>query len=190
MLGDTDDSIDAHVADTIAAGRRAVRPGRRRSIVADGYRRRRRMLDDGAVFDEAAPRPGRYPRGRALARRVVHSGGDATGAEVQRALVTTPRRPWISAPYHVALADSAGTGGAVTGVQVLNEDGLGSCTPRRWSSRPAASASCTQATTNPEGRPATASRWPCGPGVPISDIEFIQFHPTMLFDGNAADAVR
>ena len=58
MLPDTDDSIEAHVADTLAAGRRTVRPG-------GGHVDRRptdtaavaELVDDGARFDEAAPGP-------------------------------------------------------------------------------------------------------------------------------------
>src|SRR6201991_3546698 len=87
VLPDTDDSIDAHVADTIAAGAGLCDPDAVRSIVSDGYRAVAELVDDGARFDEAEPghwaltREGGHSR-----RRIIHAGGDATGAEVQRAL--------------------------------------------------------------------------------------------------------
>ena len=84
---DDGDSIDAHVADTVAAGGGLCDPDAVRSIVADGYRAVAELVADGARFDESAP--GRWAltrEGGHTRRRIIHSGGDATGAEVQRAL--------------------------------------------------------------------------------------------------------
>ncbi len=87
VLPDTDDSIDAHVADTMAAGAGLCDPDAVRSIVADGYRAVVELVDDGARFDEAEPGQWSLTReGGHSRRRIIHSGGDATGAEVQRAL--------------------------------------------------------------------------------------------------------
>ena len=55
VLPDTDDSIDAHVADTITAGAGLCDADAVRSIVSDGYRAIRELVDDGARFDEAEP---------------------------------------------------------------------------------------------------------------------------------------
>ncbi len=41
------------------------------------------------------------------------------------------------------------------------------------------------ATTNPEGSTGDGVALALWAGVPVSDLEFIQFHPTMLFDGHA-----
>ena len=87
VLPDNDDSVDAHVADTLAAGAGMCDPDAVYSIVADGYRAVTELVGDGARFDEAAP--GRWAltrEGGHSRRRIVHAGGDATGAEVQRAL--------------------------------------------------------------------------------------------------------
>lgn len=56
---DDADSVDAHVADTLAAGGGLCDPEAVRSIVADGYRGVRDLVDDGARFDEATPAAGR-----------------------------------------------------------------------------------------------------------------------------------
>jgi L-aspartate oxidase len=55
VLPDNDDSVDAHVADTIAAGAGLCDPAAVRSIVADGYRAVAELVDDGAHFDESEP---------------------------------------------------------------------------------------------------------------------------------------
>ncbi|OBA90646.1 L-aspartate oxidase [Mycobacteriaceae bacterium 1482268.1] len=184
VLPDTDDSIDAHVADTIAAGAGLCDPDAVRSIVADGYRAVRELVDDGAHFDEAEP--GRWSltrEGGHSRRRIIHAGGDATGAEVQRALDHATKTLDIRR-NHVAL-QILQADGAVTGVHVLNDDGPGIVHARSVVLATGGLGHLYSATTNPEGSTGDGVALALWAGVPISDIEFIQFHPTMLFDGHA-----
>ncbi len=184
VLPDTDDSIDAHVADTVAAGAGLCDPQAVRSIVSDGYRAVRELVDDGARFDEAEP--GRWSltrEGGHSRRRIIHSGGDATGAEVQRALDHAAATLDIRR-NHVAL-DILHADGAVTGVHVLNEDGPGIVHAPSVILATGGLGHLYSATTNPEGSTGDGVALALSAGVPISDIEFIQFHPTMLFDGDA-----
>jgi L-aspartate oxidase len=184
VLPDTDDSIDAHVADTIAAGAGLCDPRAVRSIVSDGYRAVRELVDDGARFDEAEP--GRWSltrEGGHSRRRIIHSGGDATGAEVQRALNHAAATLDIRR-NHVALS-VLHSGGAVTGVHVLNDDGEGIISAPSVVLATGGLGHLYSATTNPEGSTGDGVALALWAGVPVSDIEFIQFHPTMLFDGNA-----
>jgi L-aspartate oxidase len=184
VLPDTDDSIDAHVADTIAAGAGLCDPNAVSSIVSDGYRAVRDLVDDGARFDETEPghwsltREGGHSR-----RRIIHSGGDATGAEVQRALDKAAATLDIRR-NHVAL-EVLHAEGAVTGVHVLNDDGPGIVHAPSVILATGGLGHLFSATTNPEGSTGDGVALALWAGVPISDIEFIQFHPTMLFDGNA-----
>jgi len=184
VLPDTDDSIDAHVADTIAAGAGLCDPDAVSSIVSDGYRAVRELVDDGARFDEAEP--GRWSltrEGGHSRRRIIHSGGDATGAEVQRALDNAAATLDIRR-NHVAL-EVLHLDGAVTGVHVLNEDGPGVVHAPSVILATGGLGHLFSATTNPEGSTGDGVALALWAGVPVSDIEFIQFHPTMLFDGNA-----
>ncbi|MFY9920664.1 MAG: L-aspartate oxidase [Mycobacterium sp.] len=185
VLPDTDDSIDAHVADTIAAGAGLCDPDAVRSIVSDGYRAVRELVDDGARFDEAEP--GRWSltrEGGHSRRRIIHSGGDATGAEVQRALDHAAATLDIRR-HHVAL-QILQTDDAVSGVHVLNEDGTGIVHAPSVVLATGGLGHLYSATTNPEGSTGDGVALALWAGVPISDIEFIQFHPTMLFDGHAS----
>ncbi|HEY4928542.1 MAG TPA: FAD-dependent oxidoreductase, partial [Acidimicrobiales bacterium] len=92
VLGGDEDSTDLHLADTLAAGAGLCDAEAVRVLVDEGPTRVNELIAMGAVFD-------RQPGGAlALARegghstaRVVHAGGAATGAEVERALVDATR---------------------------------------------------------------------------------------------------
>jgi L-aspartate oxidase len=184
VLPDTDDSIDQHVADTLAAGAGLCDPDAVRSIVADGYRAVAQLVDDGARFDEDAQ--GRWSltrEGGHSKRRIIHAGGDATGAEVQRALDNAAAALDIRR-NHVAL-ELLHAYGAMTGVLVLNDDGLGIVHAPSVVLATGGLGHLYSATTNPEGSTGDGVALAMWAGVPISDLEFIQFHPTMLFDDEA-----
>ena len=87
VLPFTDDTVEAHVRDTVIAGAGLCDEDAVRSIVADGYQAVADLIADGARFDESAPGQWALTReGGHSRRRIMHAGGDATGAEVQRAL--------------------------------------------------------------------------------------------------------
>jgi L-aspartate oxidase len=174
------DSVDDHVADTLAAGAGMCDPDAVYSIVADGYRAVSELVGDGARFDESVP--GRWAltrEGGHSRRRIVHAGGDATGAEVQRALDHAAGVLDIRTS-HVAMR-VLHDGTAVTGVSVGNPDGIGVV------SAPSVILACGglghlyNATTNPDGSTGDGIALALWAGVSVSDLEFIQFHPTMLY---------
>ena len=184
VLPDTDDSVDAHVADTLAAGAGLCDPYAVRSIVADGYRAVAELVDDGAHFDETAPGQWALTReGGHSRRRIIHAGGDATGAEVQRALDRAASQLDIRRG-HVAL-ELLRDGEAVTGVLVLNEDGPGVVHAPSVILATGGLGHLYAATTNPEGSTGDGVALAMWAGLAVSDLEFIQFHPTMLYDGHA-----
>jgi L-aspartate oxidase len=183
-LREDGDSVDAHVADTLAAGAGLCDPEAVRSIVADGYRAVAELVDDGARFDESAPGQWSLTReGGHSRRRIIHSGGDATGAEVQRALDHAAALLDIRR-NHVAL-ELLHDDGAVTGVLVLTADGLGVVHAPSVILATGGLGHLYAATTNPEGSTGDGIALAMWAGLPVGDLEFIQFHPTMLFDGHA-----
>lgn len=181
---DNEDSIDAHVADTVAAGAGMCDPDAVYSIVADGYRAVTELVGAGARFDEsgsgrwALTREGGHSR-----RRIVHAGGDATGAEVQRTLDRASGALDIR-PSHVAL-QVLHDGTAVNGVLVANPDGLGVISAPAVIVATGGLGHLYSATTNPIGCTADGIALGLWAGVAVSDMEFIQFHPTMLFGSGA-----
>ena len=181
VLPHTDDSVDAHVRDTLAAGAGLCDPDAVRSIVADGYRAVADLVDDGARFDESAPGQWALTReGGHSRRRIIHAGGDATGAEVQRALDHAAATLDIRR-NHVAL-QILHDGSAVTGVLVRNADGLGIVHAPSVILATGGLGHLYRATTNPEGSTGDGIALALWAGVGVTDLEFVQFHPTMLFD--------
>lgn len=182
VLPDNDDSVDAHVADTLAAGAGLCDAEAVRSIVADGYRAVAELISAGAHFDEGAP--GRWAltrEGGHTRRRIIHAGGDATGAEVQRALDHAASALDIRR-NHVAL-DLIVDEGAIAGVTVLSDDGLGAIYAPSVILATGGLGHLYSATTNPDGSTGDGVALAMWAGLPVSDLEFIQFHPTMLHTG-------
>lgn len=183
VLPDTEDSVEAHVADTVAAGGGLCDPDAVRSIVAAGYDAVAHLVADGAQFDETVPGHWALTReGGHTRRRIIHAGGDATGAEVQRALDSAAATLDIRRD-HVAcevLHDDA----TVTGVLVRNEDGPGIIHAPSVVLATGGLGHVYAATTNPSGSTGDGIALALWAGVPVRDIEFVQFHPTMLYAEN------
>ncbi|KXW74968.1 L-aspartate oxidase, partial [Mycolicibacterium phlei DSM 43071] len=183
-LHEDGDSIERHVADTVAAGGGLCDVDAVRSIVSDGYRAVRDLVADGARFDEAAPGSWALTReGGHSRRRIIHAGGDSTGAEVQRALNAAAAGLDIR-HNHVAV-EILHEAGAVTGVLVLNADGPGVVHAPSVILATGGLGHLYSATTNPDGSTGDGVALAMWAGLPVSDVEFIQFHPTMLYDGHA-----
>jgi L-aspartate oxidase len=180
VLPDNDDSVEHHVADTLAAGAGMCDSDAVYSIVADGYRAVSELVGDGAHFDESAPGQWALTReGGHSRRRIVHAGGDATGAEVQRALDHASQLLEIRTS-HVAVR-VLHDGAAVHGVSVVNPDGLGIISAPSVILASGGLGHLYRATTNPEGSTGDGIALALWAGVAVSDLEFIQFHPTMLY---------
>lgn len=182
VLPETDDSVDAHVADTLAAGAGLCDADAVTSIVADGYRAVTELVSNGARFDTAGGRWALTREGGHSRRRIVHAGGDATGAEVQRVLDHAAATLDIRTE-HVVLQLLHG-GDVVTGVLAANPDGIGIVRAPSVILATGGLGHLYAATTNPNGSTGDGIALALWAGVAVSDIEFIQFHPTMLFDGN------
>ena len=188
VLPDTDDSVDAHVADTLAAGAGLCDPDAVTSIVADGYRAVTELVSDGARFDRSATGDWALSReGGHSRRRIVHAGGDATGAEVQRALDHVAGALDIRTDHAaLRLLHDAGSGrDAVTGVLVANRHGIGIVHAASVVLATGGLGHLYGATTNPVGSTGDGVALALWAGVAVSDIEFIQFHPTMLYSADA-----
>src|SRR2546425_2173730 len=92
LPGDADDSIERHVADTLTAGAGLSEELAARAILTDGPEAITALLESGANFDMTAQgRLARTVEGGHSAHRVIHAGGDATGAEIERTLLAAAR---------------------------------------------------------------------------------------------------
>lgn len=182
------DTVDAHVADTLTAGAGLCDADAVDSILRDGPAAVARLRARGAVFD---PGPGgrlaRTREGGHSAFRVVHAGGDATGAEVERALVAAAGdRGLALLTGHVAVDAVRDERGHVTGLAVLDDHGRPGVL--RAPAVLLASGGYGQlysSTTNPETSTGDGIALALRAGATAADLEFVQFHPTVLYDGPA-----
>jgi L-aspartate oxidase len=189
VLGDVPgDSVAAHVQDTRTAGAGLCDAAAVASIIADGPPAVARLRARGAAFDPAADgRLARTREGGHSAFRVVHAGGDATGAEIERALVAAVadrRLPLLTG--HVAVDALRTEDGRITGLAVLDDQGRPGVL--RAPAVLLASGGYGQlyaSTTNPDTATGDGVALALRAGALASDLEFVQFHPTVLYDGPA-----
>lgn len=179
VLGE-DDSPGGHWADTMTAGAGLCDPEAVRVLVEEGAAAVMRLQRLGTRFDLEAGALARTLEGGHSRPRIVHAGGDATGAEVERALIEAVR-----GAAHVALAERTflldlvaeeGSTGAVlwsgggprlvrAGAVVLASGGAG----QLYAS-----------TTNPALSTGDGIAAALRAGAALADLEFVQFHPTAL----------
>lgn len=187
------DTVAAHVTDTLTAGAGLCDGEAVGAVLADGPGAVSGLRDLGAVFD-AGPdgRLARTREGGHTAFRVVHAGGDATGAEVERALLAATRRGGVAVlEGHVAVDVARTATGAVGGLLVLDAHGVPGLV--RAPAVLLASGGVGQlyrATSNPEEATADGLALALRAGATLADLEFVQFHPTVLFTGSGAHGRR
>jgi len=179
---DPADSTDLHLADTLRAGAGLCDERAVRVLVEEGPERVRELIDLGARFDR---RPG---GALALARegghsmaRVVHAGGAATGAEVERTLVEAASATVPSVLERWFALDLVIEGGRCAGVTAL--DPSGRVVTIRATHTVLATGGAGRlfaVTTNPAESTADGIAMAIRAGVTVADVEFMQFHPTAL----------
>ncbi len=183
VLGGDEDSTDLHLADTLDAGAGLCDVGAVRVLVDEGPTRVEELIALGARFDREASGSLSLAREGGHSRpRVVHAGGAATGAEVERALVAAT----VSGASAVlerwfALDLLVGEDGRCEGVVALAPDG--SLTRVLASHVVLATGGVGQlyaVTTNPAEATGDGIAMALRSGVPVADVEFVQFHPTAL----------
>jgi L-aspartate oxidase len=193
---DPADTPAAHAADTLTAGVGLGDPAAVDILVAEGPARVRELIRWGTEFDrDAAGRLLLTREGGHHANRIAHAGGDATGAEVQRALHRAVRRdPWIRLVEHALvldlLRDAAGRACGVT-LHVLGEgtvDGVGAVLARAVVVATGGMGQVFATTTNPVVSTGDGVAMALRAGAAVTDVEFVQFHPTALYLGGAATA--
>jgi L-aspartate oxidase len=206
-----DDSVDEHVADTLRAGAGLNILEAVEVLCAEGPDRIHDLIRFGVEFDRDASDPSgaRLARGLEAAHsraRVLHAGGDATGAVIERALVAAVRAAGVEIMENTFLADLAVDGGRVVGIDVVDVAVARTATaappPALVRRRIAADAVILASggagqlflhTTNPEVATGDGAAAAWRAGAQLADVEFYQFHPTALaLPGNflVSEAVR
>jgi L-aspartate oxidase len=186
-----DDSPEQHLQDTLTAGAGICDAEAVRVLVTEGPPQVRALIAFGAAFDTdtdggiALTREGGHHRDR-----VLHAGGDATGAEVSRALVAAVHAADdIEVIQHAIvldlLTDTTGRAAGLT-LHVLGEgqrDGVGAVLARAVVLATGGMGHVFASTTNPPVSTGDGVALALRAGAAVSDLEFVQFHPTALWLG-------
>ncbi|MFO0837936.1 MAG: L-aspartate oxidase [Phycisphaerae bacterium] len=185
------DSPERHAADTLEVSCGLGHESVIRDVVGDAPRRIGELIDWGAQFDRTRDQIVLGLEGGHSAARIVHSHGDATGHEIARVLLGRARgHPRIRIFENCFAIDLLTFDGQVVGVvtrhtkyghqmfwattTILATGGLG----RVY-----------RETTNPPIATGDGLGMAFRAGVPLRDMEMVQFHPTTLYVAGAARAL-
>lgn len=189
-----DDSPEEHLQDTLVAGAGLCDVAAVRALVTEGPDAVRALIAWGAAFD-------RHPDGALsltregghLRDRIAHAGGDATGAEVSRALVAAVAQDPGIELIEDALAldllrDSTGAAQGVS-LHVMGRgtrDGVGAALAPIVILATGGFGQVFAQTTNPAVATGDGVALALRAGAEVADLEFVQFHPTVLWLGPKA----
>jgi L-aspartate oxidase len=179
-----DDSPELHLQDTIAAGAGLVNEDAARVLVNEGPERVLELLQWGVRFDRDADGKLAFTREGAHSRnRVLHANGDLTGREIGRALHQHARGlSNIHFGEFGFTRDLLVQDGRVVGVELLREDGRTQAVTARAVLLATGGAGMVFAnTTNPDVATSDGAAMAWRAGAELSDMEFLQFHPTALY---------
>jgi L-aspartate oxidase len=190
-----DDSPLAHEKDTLVAGAGLCDSEAVRVLVTEGPDAVRTLIARGAKFDlEASGEMSLTREGGHLQNRIIHAGGDATGAEVERALIAAINSdPKIELIEHALVLDALkDKDGAVCGVTLHvigagSRDGVGQARARAVVLATGGLGQVFAQTTNPSVSTGDGVALALRAGAAVADVEFIQFHPTVLWLGENSE---
>ena len=182
VLAGDPDSTDLHLADTLSAGADLCDVDAVRVLVAEGPSRVNELIAMGAMFDR--DREGRLQLAREGGHslpRIVHAGGAATGAEIERALVEEVRETAVACWEQWFALDLLVDGGRCVGVAAMDQDGqVIEIRSRHVLLATGGAGQLYAATTNPLQSTGDGLAMALRAGAACADIEFVQFHPTAL----------
>ncbi len=181
VLSEDPDSTDLHLADTLSAGAGLCDVDAVRVLVEEGPGRVEELITLGAMFDRDEHGRLELARegGHSLAR-VVHAGGAATGAEIERALVDAVRRSAVALHEHAFALDLVVEDGRCRGVTVARGQGRPQVLARNVLLATGGAGQLFAVTTNPVESTGDGIAMALRAGVAVADVEFVQFHPTAL----------
>ena len=194
---DPADSPEDHLRDTLVAGAGVCDVAAVRTLVEEGPARVRELVALGTEFDRgpdgeiSLTREGGHGRDR-----IAHAGGDATGKEISRALIAALHAviddPGVEVLEHALVVDLLQDGaGRVCGVtlHVIGEgqiDGVGAAHARAVVLATGGLGQVYSATTNPDVATGDGVAAAFRAGAAVADLEFVQFHPTVLWLGEGS----
>jgi L-aspartate oxidase len=178
-----EDEITLHLQDTLIAGDGLCLPEAVKTLVAEGPERIEELLAWGTQLNRSGTKLVFGLEGTSSRNWILHAQGDSAGREILRALHAKAQTlKNISVREFEFSTELETDNGQVTGISLLSEKGL----PEQvmCSAVLLATGGMGQLyrnTTNPEVATGDGVAMAFRAGSEVSDLEFIQFHPTALF---------
>ena len=193
VLG-ADDDAQLHLQDTLTAGAGLCDPEAVAALVDEAPAAIRLLQQLGARLDlDPRGRPALTREGGHSRDRIVHAGGDASGAEVTRTLAEALRAAGVEVLEHTVALDALRTAhGRVVGLRVARVSDRGALTDAgdlRAHAVVLATGGYGQAyaaATSPAGATGDGLALALRAGAEVADVEMVQFHPTVLWRGAGA----
>jgi L-aspartate oxidase len=180
---DPDDRFEEHVNDTLIAGGTLCDPAVVDMVIREAPQRIQELIEWGTHFDEAAGKITLGREGGHSKSRIVHALGDMTGREVMRAVIQrTLQQPNVRVWENTFTIDLLTCEGACRGAIVANRHGEKMLVWARQTIL--ATGGCGQVyreSTNPAVATGDGHALGYRAGAQLRDMEFIQFHPTVLY---------
>jgi L-aspartate oxidase len=178
-----DDEVSLHLDDTLKAGDGLCNEAAARILVEEGPARIEELIEWGTQFDRTGTKIAFTREGAHSRSRVLHAHGDSTGREIGRALYLKAKalKPIEFREFEFT-TELVMRDGCVTGVKVLDNEGR--LHEIHASSVLLATGGLGQVysdTTNPQVATGDGVAMAFRAGAEISDMEFVQFHPTALY---------
>jgi L-aspartate oxidase len=175
-LGD-DDEIELHEQDTLYAGDGLCDPAAVRTLVEEGPGAIEELIAWGAEFDREGGHLAFTREGAHSRNRILHAHGDSTGREIARTLYRKAASlANITFRSFAAITELVAADGVVTGACLGDE----TVRARAVLLATGGLGAVYRNTTNPEVATGDGVAVAYRAGAEISDIEFVQFHPTAL----------
>ncbi len=178
-----DDEVSLHLDDTLKAGDGLCNAEAARILVEEGPLRIEELIAWGTQFDRAGTKIAFTREGAHSRSRVLHAHGDSTGREIGRALYlkTQSTKSIVFGEFEFT-TDLVVRDGRVVGVTVLDDRGqLREIHARSVLLATGGLGQVYSDTTNPPVATGDGVAMAYRAGAEISDMEFIQFHPTALY---------
>ncbi|MGB3327476.1 MAG: L-aspartate oxidase, partial [Thermomicrobiales bacterium] len=179
-----DDNVDLHVADTLVAGAGLSDEPAVRTLIEGAADAAAWLIAEGTNFDREEDDDLALGREAAHSRnRILHAGGDATGFEIERALVAQLRaRHGVDIHDRTAAVDLVVDDGQCRGVIVQFADSpeLILFAAREVTLANGGAGQLWAVTSNPAGATGDGMAMALRSGAELADLEFAQFHPTVL----------
>ena len=188
------DTPDQHEKDTLVAGAGLCDVTAVKVLVSEGPEAVRKLIARGAVFDLSESGEIALTReGGHLRNRILHAGGDATGAEVSRALLAAVQNDdGIEVLENALVIDALkNEKDEVCGVTLHvigagTRDGVGQALARAVVVATGGLGQVFSQSTNPSVSTGDGVALALRAGADVADVEFIQFHPTVLWTGDSS----